>query len=83
MGKLKALGPDGFIPGFYQHFCGKVGPSIVEFVLSFLNSGILKKRGVAVNLRCARCNHSDETLEYVFFLLSLGTKGVERINAGA
>lgn len=43
MGKLKAPGPDGFIAEFYQNYWSTVGPSIIEAVLAFLQSGYLLK----------------------------------------
>lgn len=41
MGKFKASGPDGFQPVFYQHCWEVVGPSVINFVLNFFQSGVL------------------------------------------
>ena len=37
---LKALGPDGMPPLFYQHFWPTVGNVVTKTVLDFLNFGI-------------------------------------------
>ena len=41
MASLKALGPDGMPPLFYQHFWGVVNNDLTSTVLSWLNSGTL------------------------------------------
>ena len=38
MAPLKALGPDGMPPLFYQHYWDLVGKDITQSILSFLNS---------------------------------------------
>ena len=43
MASLKALGPDGMPPLFYQSFWQHIGPEVTEAVLSCLNSGTLLK----------------------------------------
>ena len=43
MAPLKAPGPDGMPPLFYQSFWEKIGPDVSEAVLSCLNSGTLLK----------------------------------------
>ena len=43
MAPLKALGPDGMPPLFYQHYWELVGKDITNSVLSFLNSATLPK----------------------------------------
>lgn len=39
MGALKAPGPDGIFPAFYQKFLGVVGPSVVQFVRNAFQNG--------------------------------------------
>jgi hypothetical protein len=39
MGANKALGPDGFTAGFYQHHWNLLGPRVTEAVLHFLHGG--------------------------------------------
>jgi hypothetical protein len=39
MGANKALGPDGFTAGFYQHHLNLLGPRVTEAVLHFLHGG--------------------------------------------
>ena len=41
MAPLKALGPDGMPPLFFQHFWGLVGKEITSSILCFLNSATL------------------------------------------
>ena len=41
MAPLKAPGPNGIPPLFYQHFWGTVGQDITSSILTWLNSGIL------------------------------------------
>lgn len=41
MALLKALGPDGMPPLFYQHFWGMVDDDVMRSILSWLNSGTL------------------------------------------
>ena len=43
MAPLKALGPDGMPPVFYQSFWQNVGPEVSDAILSCLNSGTLLK----------------------------------------
>ena len=38
---LKALGPDGMPPLFYQHFWSTVDKDVTSSILSWLNSGTL------------------------------------------
>lgn len=39
MAPLKALGPDGMPPIFFQHYWASIGDDVAEVVLSCLNSG--------------------------------------------
>lgn len=41
MGSWKAPGLDGFQPGFYKELWSTVGPSLLEAVLEFFNTGTL------------------------------------------
>ena len=41
MAPLKALGPDGMPPLFYQHYWNLIGHDISKFVLHYLNSTTL------------------------------------------
>lgn len=41
MAPLKASGPDGMPPLFYQHFWGMVDDDVIRSILSWLNSGTL------------------------------------------
>ena len=43
MAPLKALGPDGMPPLFYQHFWSTMQHNVTSTILSWLNSGILPK----------------------------------------
>ena len=41
MAPLKAPGPDGLPPIFYQHYWNKIGGDVAKAVLTWLNSGII------------------------------------------
>ena len=41
MAPLKALGPDGFLAGFFQHHWGTIGAKITHAVLKVLNSSVM------------------------------------------
>ena len=41
MAPLKAPGPDGLPPIFYQHYWNKVGGDVAKAVLTWFNSGII------------------------------------------
>lgn len=43
MSPLKAPGPDGFQPIFFQHFWNIVGANVIKVALNCLNEGILPK----------------------------------------
>ena len=40
MHMLKALGPDGMPPLFYQHFWSNIGDVVTKTILDFLNNGV-------------------------------------------
>ena len=52
MAPLKAPGPDGLPPIFYQHYWNKIGGDVAKVVLTWLNSGII----------CPSFNHTYITL---------------------
>ena len=53
MAPLKAPGPDGLPPIFYQHYWNKIGGDVAKAVLTWFNSGII----------CPSFNHTYITLD--------------------
>ena len=62
MAPLKAPGPDGMPPLFYQHFWGLVDKDVTSSILSWLNIGTLPH---LVNHTLITLNPKTENLEYV------------------
>ena len=62
MAPLKAPGPDGMPPLFYQHFWGLVDKDVTSSILSWLNTGTLPH---LVNHTFITLIPKTENLEYV------------------